>query len=384
MGKAAGPGGWVDQPGGVGRWLLTRWPTRRSSRSSAFWDRWRSPGADAWCRWAARGSGRCSRCCCSSRFHGGAGGAGGGRHAEAAGTLRAALGLWRSGVLADLADYAFTRPEAARLEELRLAAVEARIDADLALGRHDALTAELEQLAAGHPLRSGCTASSCWRCTGRPAGRRAGCLPAGPRPARRRARHRPRRAAAAAARIRAGTRPGTRLARRPGDGIRGSEPGCRRPGRRPPSRRRGLGSPRRGRIASPADRAEACAGLGAMARPAPAGHRLGAGGRGGRVRGRGGPAVGRRASRPAGRQCRPDRPGRRTGGRAVDVGNPAGLAYGDGSVWAADSADGMLWRIDPATCRGAADSGRVRAERGGHHRPGRVGHQQRRRDGGDG
>jgi DNA-binding SARP family transcriptional activator len=76
-----------------------------------------------------------------------------GRHAEAAGTLRQALGLWRSGVLADLADYAFTRPEATRLEELRLAAVEARIDADLALGRHDTLTAELEQLVAEHPVR---------------------------------------------------------------------------------------------------------------------------------------------------------------------------------------------------------------------------------------
>ena len=76
-----------------------------------------------------------------------------GRYAEAAQTLRQALDLWRSPVLADLADYAFTRPEAARLHELRLAAVEARIDADLALGRHDALTAELEQLVAGHPLR---------------------------------------------------------------------------------------------------------------------------------------------------------------------------------------------------------------------------------------
>src|SRR5262249_45460867 len=76
-----------------------------------------------------------------------------GRHAEAAETLRAALGLWRGPVLADLADYPFTRPEAARLQELRLAAVEARIDADLGLGRHDALTGELEQLAGEHPLR---------------------------------------------------------------------------------------------------------------------------------------------------------------------------------------------------------------------------------------
>src|SRR5215475_939980 len=76
-----------------------------------------------------------------------------GQYSEAAETLRQALGLWRGPVLADLADYAFTRPEAARLEDLRLAALEARIDADLALGRHDALTGELERLAAGHPLR---------------------------------------------------------------------------------------------------------------------------------------------------------------------------------------------------------------------------------------
>jgi YVTN family beta-propeller protein len=76
-----------------------------------------------------------------------------GRCAEAAQTLRQALDLWRGPVLSDLADYAFTRPEAARLEDLRLAAVETRIDADLALGRHDALTAELEQLVAEHPLR---------------------------------------------------------------------------------------------------------------------------------------------------------------------------------------------------------------------------------------
>src|SRR5438552_3918238 len=64
------------------------------------------------------------------------------------------LGGPRQGaVLAYLADYEFSRPEAARLEELRLAALEARIGADLALGRHDALTAELEQLAGEPPLR---------------------------------------------------------------------------------------------------------------------------------------------------------------------------------------------------------------------------------------
>jgi DNA-binding SARP family transcriptional activator len=108
-----------------------------------------------------------------------------GRYEQAAGTLRQALGLWRGEVLADLADYAFTRPEAARLEELRLAATEARIDADLALGRHDALTAELEQLAGEHPMRErvhGQLMLALYRC-GRQGGR-AGRLPAGPRPAR--------------------------------------------------------------------------------------------------------------------------------------------------------------------------------------------------------
>ena len=76
-----------------------------------------------------------------------------GRCAEAAQTLRRVLGLWRGPVLANLADYAFTRPEAARLQELRLAALEVRIEADLALGRHDALTAELDGLAREHSLR---------------------------------------------------------------------------------------------------------------------------------------------------------------------------------------------------------------------------------------
>jgi hypothetical protein len=76
-----------------------------------------------------------------------------GEHARAAAVLRAALGLWRGPVLADLADYPFVGAEAARLEDLRLAALEARIDADLALGGHAGLTGELDRLVSEHPLR---------------------------------------------------------------------------------------------------------------------------------------------------------------------------------------------------------------------------------------
>ena len=73
--------------------------------------------------------------------------------ASAAGLLREALGLWRGAPLADLAYESFARPAVERLEELRLAALEERIDADLQLGRHAALAAELDGLVAEHPLR---------------------------------------------------------------------------------------------------------------------------------------------------------------------------------------------------------------------------------------
>jgi DNA-binding SARP family transcriptional activator len=73
--------------------------------------------------------------------------------AAAAGLLREALDLWRGPPLADLAYESFARAAVERLEELRLAALEARIEADLALGRHAALAAELEGLVAEHPLR---------------------------------------------------------------------------------------------------------------------------------------------------------------------------------------------------------------------------------------
>jgi predicted ATPase/DNA-binding SARP family transcriptional activator len=67
--------------------------------------------------------------------------------------LREALSLWRGPPLADFAFESFAQLEIGRLEELRLAALEDRIDADLARGRHAELVAELEALVAAHPLR---------------------------------------------------------------------------------------------------------------------------------------------------------------------------------------------------------------------------------------
>jgi DNA-binding SARP family transcriptional activator len=64
-----------------------------------------------------------------------------------------ALALWRGPALADFALEPFAQGEARRLEELRLAAVEDRIDAELELGRHDALVGELESLIGANPLR---------------------------------------------------------------------------------------------------------------------------------------------------------------------------------------------------------------------------------------
>jgi DNA-binding SARP family transcriptional activator len=63
------------------------------------------------------------------------------------------LELWRGPALADLDEEEFARREAARLDELRLEAQEERIDAELQLGRHPAVIAELEQLVAAQPLR---------------------------------------------------------------------------------------------------------------------------------------------------------------------------------------------------------------------------------------
>jgi ABC-type transport system substrate-binding protein/DNA-binding SARP family transcriptional activator/streptogramin lyase len=78
------------------------------------------------------------------------------RHYEPAGAsdhLREALGLWRGPPLADFAYESFAQDEIRRLEDLRLAAFEDRIEADLALGRHEDVLPELESLVAANPVR---------------------------------------------------------------------------------------------------------------------------------------------------------------------------------------------------------------------------------------
>jgi DNA-binding SARP family transcriptional activator len=68
-------------------------------------------------------------------------------------TLRTALALWRGPPLADFAYDAFAQGEIRRLEELRLATLEERIDADLECGRHAELVGELEPLVEAHAFR---------------------------------------------------------------------------------------------------------------------------------------------------------------------------------------------------------------------------------------
>ncbi|MGZ8694534.1 MAG: BTAD domain-containing putative transcriptional regulator [Gaiellaceae bacterium] len=67
--------------------------------------------------------------------------------------LREALGLWRGDVLAEFAYEPFAQEKIRRLDELRLGAIEDRIDADLALGGASGLVPELEALVTAHRLR---------------------------------------------------------------------------------------------------------------------------------------------------------------------------------------------------------------------------------------
>ena len=73
--------------------------------------------------------------------------------AQAAATLREALGLFCGEPLQDLGYEPWAQTEVARLRELRLAALEERVEADLALGRHRELVAELEGVVREQPLR---------------------------------------------------------------------------------------------------------------------------------------------------------------------------------------------------------------------------------------
>ena len=77
----------------------------------------------------------------------------GGDPEDAAERLRTALGLWRGAPLCDFAYERFAQDEIGRLEELHVAAVEDRIEADLALGRHTEVIPEVEALVGRQPLR---------------------------------------------------------------------------------------------------------------------------------------------------------------------------------------------------------------------------------------
>jgi peptide/nickel transport system substrate-binding protein len=81
-----------------------------------------------------------------------------GEPGEALARLEAALAHWRGPPLAGLEDEPFAAAEIRRLEELRAEAVEERIDAELALGRHRELVGELQALVVRHPLRERLTA----------------------------------------------------------------------------------------------------------------------------------------------------------------------------------------------------------------------------------
>src|SRR6185295_19144835 len=76
----------------------------------------------------------------------------GGAAVEAARLLGEALALWRGEALVEFGE-PFAVLEAARLAQLRLDCVEDRIDAELALGQHAAVTPELEALVAREPFR---------------------------------------------------------------------------------------------------------------------------------------------------------------------------------------------------------------------------------------
>lgn len=73
--------------------------------------------------------------------------------AERVALLDGALGLWRGDPLAEFRFESWAQNEIGRLEELRMQAIEERLDAELELGLHDRVVGELEALVADNPLR---------------------------------------------------------------------------------------------------------------------------------------------------------------------------------------------------------------------------------------
>jgi DNA-binding SARP family transcriptional activator len=72
---------------------------------------------------------------------------------KAAAALADALSLWRGPALVDVADASFAQNEIRRLEDLHMATLEMRLEADLRLGRHASVVSELQALVAAHPTR---------------------------------------------------------------------------------------------------------------------------------------------------------------------------------------------------------------------------------------
>jgi ABC-type transport system substrate-binding protein len=239
---------------------------------------------------------------------------------QAAAALRAALKLWRGPALADLVNGHGPRVEAARLEELRLGAIVDRIDSDLALGRHAELVSELEALVAVHPLRERLHEQlmiALYR-----SGRQADALEAY-------------QAARRTLVEDLGLEPGPALQRlerailRQDSSLDLPGQGAAAPGLRPADRTgwSWLGGPNRARrlIAAATAAAVAIALLTAVTIHDPA--QLAAG---------------------------PNTVGVIDAGQAAltavvtGVGRPNGVAYGAGAAWVTDSADGLLFRVDPA------------------------------------
>src|SRR5215470_20330743 len=243
-----------------------------------------------------------------------------GRYAEAAQALREALGLWRGP---------------------GLAAVEDRIDADLALGRHQALTGELERLAGEYPVRErlhGQLMLALYRC-----GRQAEALAAyrrvrdllagelGIDPAEPLQRLHASVLAHDPALDWNGGRPASADGHRADPATPAASPPPGRPGLRPAASgsepTRGRRRTRRLLAVGSALTVAAAVSIVMVARPW---------------------AGEASAQLPANSVSLIDSAGGRVGA-AVPVGSPDGLAYGRGSVWVVDGTDGKLFRIDPVT-----------------------------------